>query len=268
RWREARKRPPPSTLEEFMSKAERERVLDKAYGHRNSDSTGSMGSMGPLLADAPAAASRASRALSSPCCRPTRGATTRTTSSTPAFKPAPHRTPAPLPHPTCGSPSRRPPPSPPRSGPTTSPPRRRPPPPPPPPSPCTPSAPRPRACTPSTSRPPRRPELPPETPPLERGNTRAVAELLKSRAKRVSDAPQRSMTRTSRIERADSIREAPSPSPSPSPSSFSPSSFYGTTDSAAFTDTLEYYSHPTDPGDDDAMSVSSYDTVRPTKSAR
>ncbi|KAJ7819042.1 hypothetical protein B0H14DRAFT_2837471 [Mycena olivaceomarginata] len=54
-------------------------------------------------------------------------------------------------------------------------------------------------------------ELPPEVPPLARGDTVLVSHLLKSRAAKRGSGPERSFTRISRIERADSIREAPSP---------------------------------------------------------
>jgi hypothetical protein len=131
-------------------------------------------------------------------------------------------------------------------------------------------------------------ELPPEEPPLARGDTIVVAGLLKSRAKRLrGTAVERSMTRTERIERADSIREAPSPDeetaqrqwrrpPLPVPthtatvdSAYSVDSVYTYTRSdsvdvdASFADTLEYYtSQPlTSP-------TESVDTVRPTRSAR
>ncbi|KAJ7071788.1 hypothetical protein B0H15DRAFT_957525 [Mycena belliarum] len=62
-----------------------------------------------------------------------------------------------------------------------------------------------------------RSELPPEAAPLTRGATRAVADLLKKRAKRAANDPTRSLTYTSRIERADSIWDAPSPADEPIP---------------------------------------------------
>ncbi|KAJ7063721.1 hypothetical protein C8F01DRAFT_1134088 [Mycena amicta] len=64
-----------------------------------------------------------------------------------------------------------------------------------------------------------RSELPPETPPLVRGDTVTVAGLLKSRARRLDNGNEssihRSQTRTSYIERTGSIKEAPSPTDSP-----------------------------------------------------
>ncbi|KAJ6500836.1 hypothetical protein C8R45DRAFT_979301 [Mycena sanguinolenta] len=99
-----------------------------------------------------------------------------------------------------------------------------------------------------------RSELPPEEPPLVRGHTVVVSNLLKSRARHLADTPQRSGTRTSHIERADSIRAAPPLSPNESiPETLE-----------SLVDTLEYYNSqpiesPQSP--DDAMSVYSYETV-------
>ncbi|KAJ7490908.1 hypothetical protein FB451DRAFT_1361628 [Mycena latifolia] len=94
-----------------------------------------------------------------------------------------------------------------------------------------------------------RSELPPEAPPLARGATRVVAGLLKKRAKRAAKTPERSMTRTSRIERAGSIMEAPSPADADAPPVPPlPSRRRGPTDSALFDD---YYTHPTDDEDED-----------------
>ncbi|KAJ7684300.1 hypothetical protein DFH06DRAFT_3290 [Mycena polygramma] len=132
-----------------------------------------------------------------------------------------------------------------------------------------------------------RSELPPEEPPLFRGNTVVVAKLLKSRANRLSNAPERSLTRTvSRIERADSIKEAPSPEsaeeqekarpwrtrnkrpvpPLPLPThtlSTDTSQYSPVPNNPSFNETLEYYtSQPISPRSPD--SVSSYATVRPT----
>ncbi|KAJ7237744.1 hypothetical protein B0H12DRAFT_1138508 [Mycena haematopus] len=127
-----------------------------------------------------------------------------------------------------------------------------------------------------------RSELPPEEPPLVRGDTILVASLLKSRARHFQNAPERSGTRTSRIERADSIKEVPSPlaespgvqdawqrtRPLPSPTSTRTISVDDADVDAneSFADTLEYYisqsiDSPRSP--DDAMSVSSYETVKP-----
>jgi hypothetical protein len=64
---------------------------------------------------------------------------------------------------------------------------------------------------------PRELPSPAQAPPLARGDTLLIATLLKSRAKRRADAPEQ-QERVSHIERAGSIREAPSPvSPSLSP---------------------------------------------------
>ncbi|KAJ7792751.1 hypothetical protein B0H14DRAFT_3498831 [Mycena olivaceomarginata] len=54
-------------------------------------------------------------------------------------------------------------------------------------------------------------ELPPEAPPLAQGDTVLVSHLFKSRAAKRGSGPERSFTRTPRIERADSIREAQLP---------------------------------------------------------
>ncbi|KAF7353902.1 MFS general substrate transporter [Mycena venus] len=130
-----------------------------------------------------------------------------------------------------------------------------------------------------------RSELPPEEPPLARGDTIIVANLLKSRAKRLANAPERSLTRTSRIERADSIKEAPSPvSPdeqderpwrgaqSTRQQPLSTPTRNMTVDAdGAFADTLEYYaSQPIESPrfSDDAMSVSSSETVKPRPTQR
>ncbi|KAJ7221427.1 hypothetical protein GGX14DRAFT_558921 [Mycena pura] len=78
-----------------------------------------------------------------------------------------------------------------------------------------PEAPRPRLPSPPDE-PRLRLQLPPEELPLVRGDTVVVAGLLKSRARRSADAPQRSKTRTAQIERVGSITEIPSPLPSES----------------------------------------------------
>ncbi|KAJ7310605.1 hypothetical protein DFH08DRAFT_898609 [Mycena albidolilacea] len=94
-------------------------------------------------------------------------------------------------------------------------------------------------------------ELPPEAPPLARGDTVLVSHLLKSRAAKRGSGPERSFTRTSRIERADSIREAPSPVSAAE--SLSPGVDYAQGEDVdtrrptldpGFAGTLEYYSTP------------------------
>ncbi|KAJ6606023.1 hypothetical protein DFH09DRAFT_1269127 [Mycena vulgaris] len=293
RRRAARNTPPASTLEEFMSKAERERVHEKFYpGHRNSDS------MGPLLEDAPnwAPTGRQIRIPRSdlPPLPDNAGHSydddhdqdlgpqMKTGPITYTHAPPGLRVLVPQSAPVPASnwleqPRTAPPPSPDspassdsesmyseRSASTrmhnidfASPP---------PPVPALPEYLRPRT------------ELPPETLPLARGDTVVVAGLLKSRAKRLPNAPERSMTRTSRIERADSIRSlSPSPTderpeqprrtrgtqrapPPPLPTAVR--------NDGSFDDTLDdYYTAQPIDRDDDAMSVSSYETVRPTKSA-
>ncbi|KAJ7041904.1 hypothetical protein C8F04DRAFT_111043 [Mycena alexandri] len=130
-----------------------------------------------------------------------------------------------------------------------------------------------------------RSELPPEEPPLTRGDTVIVATLLKSRAKRLTGAPERSGTRTSRIERADSIREAPSPTSADEPTEHQRSwrrvkalpvhtltaeSAYSADSvdpSESFDETLEYYTSQLIDSPASPVSVASYDTVRPTRPA-
>ncbi|KAJ7283354.1 hypothetical protein C8J57DRAFT_1292257 [Mycena rebaudengoi] len=131
--------------------------------------------------------------------------------------------------------------------------------------------------------------LPPEEPPLSRGDTVFVGNLLKTRAKRL----ERSNTQTSRIERADSITEAPSPTdsspteqklprrtrrtrPQPQPTATLSVDDVVPNQLESFAETLDYYesqlieSHPSD----GTASDSSYDTEtpefpvsKPTKSA-
>ncbi|KAJ7753418.1 hypothetical protein DFH07DRAFT_513880 [Mycena maculata] len=211
----------PSTVDDFMSKAERERVLEKSYqAHRNSDS------MGPLLEDAPnwAQGGRQPRVHLSdlptlpdnvgasyeeedqdlgPHIRtgpityshPPPGLRLTIPKSAPIptskwlYKPRTEKEPSPSSPDSSESEYSQ------RSASTNrmhtidlaSPP---------PPVPALPEHLRPRT------------SLPPEEPPLVRGDTILVAGLLKSRAKHMLE---RSVTRTSRIERADSIAEAPSP---------------------------------------------------------
>ncbi|KAJ6567071.1 hypothetical protein B0H19DRAFT_1139315 [Mycena capillaripes] len=124
-----------------------------------------------------------------------------------------------------------------------------------------------------------RSELSPEEPPLVRGDTVKVAGLLKSRAKRAAKAkaPERSMTRTSHIERADSIKELPTPSSeSPdepeerswrarSPPPPLPTRTMTVDANDSFADTLEYYTSQPFASPHSPQSVSSYDTIRPTK---
>ncbi|KAJ7765671.1 hypothetical protein B0H16DRAFT_1717589 [Mycena metata] len=129
-----------------------------------------------------------------------------------------------------------------------------------------------------------RSELPPEEPPLTRGDTAIVATLLKSRAKRLTSqgnapGPERSGTRTSRIERADSIREAPSPTsiyehqrlwqraraPAHTLTADSAYSADPVDPNESFGETLEYYTSQLIDSPASPTSVSSYDTVRPAK---
>ncbi|KAJ7500440.1 hypothetical protein B0H11DRAFT_782359 [Mycena galericulata] len=127
----------------------------------------------------------------------------------------------------------------------------------------------------------RRASLPEEESPLARGNTIIVANLLKSRAKRLAQAPERSDTRTSRIERADSIKEAPDsgvqpeerrrkrrPRTRPPPL---PTETLSVDSDGSYAETLKYYtSQPIGlaaRSPDETSSLSSDGTIRPTKSA-
>ncbi|KAJ7310606.1 hypothetical protein DFH08DRAFT_822991 [Mycena albidolilacea] len=91
---------------------------------------------------------------------------------------------------------------------------------------------------------PRELPSPPQAPPLARADTLLVATLLKSRAKRRADAPEQ-QERVSHIERAGSIREAPSPAAQDAQSR------PPTMDSLA--DTPEYYTSISQPGADSSQ---------------
>ncbi|KAJ7290228.1 hypothetical protein C8J57DRAFT_1492954 [Mycena rebaudengoi] len=117
--------------------------------------------------------------------------------------------------------------------------------------------------------------LPLEEEPLSRGNTVVVAGLLKSRAKRLGRTATRSDARTSRIERANSIKEALSPiERSPTRPPLPMRTVSNTMDSppnTSFAGTLDYYTFqsihsPTESHSSDGTisdSDSPYDTDTP-----
>ncbi|KAJ7142112.1 hypothetical protein C8R43DRAFT_1238219 [Mycena crocata] len=276
--RAARNQPAPSNLEQFMSKAEREKVFDASYSrHHHSESSDSTG---PLLED-PSDWAPAGRQLRiQPSDLPSlpdnagdsydgghkTGPITHSREPPPGLRVSIPQS-APIPASKWVSELRKPSPSSPVSSDSESMYSER-------------SASTTRMHTVDLSSPPPpvpalpqhlRLSLPPEEPPLARGNTVVVATLLKSRAQRLAKAPERSLTRTSRIERADSITEAPSPEEERRRTRPPPLPMHSLSVDAngSFADTLEYYtSQPLEsPSSHSPGSVSSYDTVRPARSA-
>ncbi|KAJ6630377.1 hypothetical protein B0H10DRAFT_1984374 [Mycena sp. CBHHK59/15] len=294
--RNSRNQPPPSTLEQFMNKAERERIREKSYpGHRNSDSMGPLldeqtnwsqagrqlrvnsvyipplpdnvrdfhggdddedHDLGPQMQTGPIQYTR--DPMRSPPLRLSIPQTAPIPTSNWAYQP--HESPA-----SAGSTESSQSMYSERTASTarmhtidlTSPP--------------PPVPPLPEHLQ-SQNQSPWRPHglLPPDEPQLARGDTVVVARLLKSRAKRLAGTPERSVTRTSRIERADSIREiVRTPSP-PDDQRLRPPPLPLPSDAeAAFADTLAYYtSQPIDSDSpvrspDGTISASSYNTETP-----